>query len=264
MVSDLDVRERVLLLVTAIDEDEDELFRFFAIVVPLPIVDVSRFEKNNLLLVFPPRILLLSQQSPWLQIVNGWCRITRFLFPWCVTRNAVVVEAKLTRESELVRIVECAVIVDRKRIASIRVPVNERGFFIRETQLGWKLVCVGDDEQNALFTQRNNNARTNQNCKSTSLIFVILHQIVSDSNPNLQGLNHPKWEALHHMLHDISTYVAHLYHTSLSLLNKILRISRSLDLSIGRSKLDRISLTTINNDQSQPKMVIKIHQTCTQ
>ena len=59
----------------------------------------------------------------------------------------------MTRESELARIVECAVIVDKKRIASIRVPANERGLFIGGTQLGWKLVCVGNDEQNDARTR---------------------------------------------------------------------------------------------------------------
>ena len=79
MLSVLDMRERVPLLVAAVDKDE--LFRFFAIVIPLPIVDVSRFENSNLVLVFPANFLLLSQQSPLLQIVNGCCRLSSFLFP---------------------------------------------------------------------------------------------------------------------------------------------------------------------------------------
>ena len=84
----------------------------------------------------------------------------------------------MTRESELARIVECAVIVDKQRIASIRVPANERGLFIGGTQLGWKLVCVGNGEQNALFTQRNARTRTRyQNyIISTSLILSSLFE----------------------------------------------------------------------------------------
>ena len=81
MLSVLDIRERVPLLVAAVVEDEDELFRFFAIAMPLPIVDVSRSDNSNLVLVFPAKFLLFSQQSPLLQIVNGCCRLSSFLFP---------------------------------------------------------------------------------------------------------------------------------------------------------------------------------------
>ena len=74
MLSALDVRARVLLLALAVEAfgvDEEELFRFFAIVMPLPIVDVSRFEKNNLLPVYPPQLLFVTLQNPLLQISNG-------------------------------------------------------------------------------------------------------------------------------------------------------------------------------------------------
>lgn len=53
-------------------------------------------------------------------------------------RNALVVEAKVISESELVKIEECAVIADRKRIASIRVLENELWRFIgRSFKLLW-------------------------------------------------------------------------------------------------------------------------------
>lgn len=74
MLSALDVLARVLLLAAVVEVfgvDDDELFRFFAIAMPLPIVDVSRFEKNNLLGAIPPKLLFLSLQNPLLQKPNG-------------------------------------------------------------------------------------------------------------------------------------------------------------------------------------------------
>lgn len=76
--------------------------------------------------------MVLLLQNPLLQTVDCCSRLQRLVPRWTI-RNAVVMEENDTSENKLVRIVECAVIANRKRITSIRVLV-ERVFFLIK---GW-------------------------------------------------------------------------------------------------------------------------------